>query len=242
MVHIKIEKLTKIYGEDESLVRALDNISLQVEDNEFVVFMGPSGAGKSTLINLLAGLDNPTRGKVYMGEKVISSLSDSEKCDMRRHVIGIVFQFFNLHPGLTVRENIELPLVIAGIPKKERPEKVDKVLNLTDMDKRQNHYPFEISGGEQQRTAIARALVMNPSVLLCDEPTGDLDSENGQKIIDLLHDLNYIEGLTVVEVTHDESMLRLGDRLIQMEDGRIINNVILENKDQIPKYDYLNSS
>ncbi|MHA1450262.1 MAG: ABC transporter ATP-binding protein, partial [Candidatus Hodarchaeales archaeon] len=160
----------------------------------------------------MAGLDTPTNGKITIGESDIVKLSDSERCDLRRHEIGIVFQFFNLHPGLTVAENVELPLVIAGVPKKERPEKIDHVLDAVGMAKRRNHYPYELSGGEQQRTTIARSLVMNPSLILADEPTGDLDSENGSKIIDLLHELCENEGVTIIQVTHDETMLRVGDR------------------------------
>ncbi|MHA2295784.1 MAG: ABC transporter ATP-binding protein [Candidatus Hodarchaeales archaeon] len=242
MIRVKVENLDKVFGEGETQVRALNDVNFSIDEKEYVVFMGPSGAGKSTLINLLAGLDTPTEGIVKINGSDLSSMSDSSKCDMRRYEIGIVFQFFNLHPGLTVHENIELPLVIAGISKKERPEKIKRVLKLTSLENRQKHYPFELSGGEQQRTAIARALVMKPSVLLCDEPTGDLDSENGQKIIDLLHYLNLEEDVTIIEVTHDESMLRLGDRLIQMEDGMIINDIILDNGDQIPKYEYLNNN
>ncbi|MHA2297542.1 MAG: ABC transporter ATP-binding protein [Candidatus Hodarchaeales archaeon] len=241
MTHIKVDNLVKTYGEGSSLVHALNDISFEIEKNEFVVCMGPSGAGKSTLIYMLAGLDIPTGGTILIGEQNVSSMSDSDKCDLRRHKIGIVFQFFNLHPGLTVSENVELPLVIAGIPKKERPTKINRVIERVSLDKRRNHYPFELSGGEQQRTTIARAMVMGPSILLCDEPTGDLDSDMGNKIIDLLHELNEKEDITVIQVTHDESMLRLGDRLIQMEDGKIINDLILETEKQIPKYEYLNS-
>ena len=241
MTHIKVDNLVKIYGEGGSLVYALNDIGFTVNKKEFVVFMGPSGAGKSTLIYMLAGLDAPTKGKITIDERNITKLSDSERCDLRRYDIGIVFQFFNLHPGLTVTENVELPLVIAGTPKKERPEKIDHVLEAVGMTKRKNHYPYELSGGEQQRTTIARSLVMGPSLILADEPTGDLDSENGNKIIDLLHELQEKEGVTVIQVTHDETMLRVGDRLIQMEDGKIINDILLESLDQVPKYDFLSN-
>lgn len=240
MVNVTVENLVKIYGEGDSLVNALNGINFETKNDEFIVCMGPSGAGKSTLIYMLAGLDSPTRGTIYIDEEEVTSMTDSTKCDLRRYKIGIIFQFFNLHPGLTVCENVQLPLVIAGIPKKEHQVKIERVLNLVDLDKRRNHYPYELSGGEQQRTTIARALVMEPSLLLADEPTGDLDSENGHKIIDLLHELAEKQRVTVIEVTHDESMLRLGDRLIQMADGKIINDFVLESEEQIPKYESLN--
>ncbi|MFX0172594.1 MAG: ABC transporter ATP-binding protein [Candidatus Hodarchaeota archaeon] len=233
MKQIIVEHLVKTFQEGDSQICALNDISFNVEQKEFVVFMGPSGAGKSTLINILAGLDVPSHGSVYINNKLISSMSDSAKCDLRRYEIGIVFQFFNLHPKLSVAENIELPLVIAEIPKKERPDKIDRVIELLNLTKRSNHFPYELSGGEKQRTAIARALVMNPSILLADEPTGDLDSESGTQIVDILHELNMKEMVTIIEVTHDEAMLRPKDRLIQMEDGKIINDQVFTSKDQI---------
>lgn len=228
MTAIKVEHLSKSFQEGDTQISALEDISFQVEPQEFVVFMGPSGAGKSTLINILAGLDFPTQGSVYINQKLVSSMSDSETCDLRRYELGIVFQFFNLHPKLSVAENIELPLVIAEIPKKERPAKIARVMEPLNLTKRANHFPYELSGGEQQRTAIARALVMEPLILLADEPTGDLDSENGMQIISLLHELNIKEKVTVIEVTHDEAMLRSGDRLIQMEDGKILTDQVVE--------------
>lgn len=241
-IAVKVDGLTRTYKSGKSHLNAVDNLNFVIKENEFVVFMGPSGAGKSTLINLLAALEKPNKGTILFTDKDITKMSDSGKCDLRRYDLGIVFQFFNLHPGLTVSENIELPLVIAGTSKKNREEKINKVLNLLDMKKRKQHYPYELSGGEQQRTAIARALVMNPKVLLCDEPTGDLDSENGQKVIDLLHNLNKEEKITVIQVTHDESMLRIGDRLIQMEDGKVIGDKILRSEDDFPKYDFFNNN
>lgn len=231
MEHIKINRLTKIYGEDNSQIHALNEIELIINRLEYVVYMGPSGAGKSTLIHLLAGLDSPSGGDIYINDKNLTSMSDNKKCDLRREEIGIVFQFFNLNPHLTVSENIELPQIIANIPKGKRKPQIDRVLKLLDIEKRKNHYPFELSGGERQRTAIARALVMGPSLLLADEPTGDLDFESGSRIIDILHQLNKDENLTVIQVTHDEIMLRPGDRLINMEDGKIISDQILNNSD-----------
>ena len=221
---IKLTNVIKTFGEEELAVHALNNINLHIIRNEYVVVMGPSGAGKSTLINILAGLDDPSSGSVFIKGELISSFSDSARCDLRRTEIGIIFQFFNLHPRLTVSENIELPLVIAEVPKKLRFTRITRVLDLLGLHKRRNHYPFELSGGERQRTAIARALVMKPSILLADEPTGDLDSETGENIIDLLHEISEKEEVTVIQVTHDEEMLRVGDRLIQLEDGKIISD------------------
>lgn len=230
MTLIEVGHAIKTFNQGSSQVHALNDVNFSVEKGEFIVIMGPSGAGKSTLINILAGLDFPSKGSVLINGRLMSSMSDSEVCDLRRFEIGIVFQFFNLHPRLSVAENIELPMVIAEIPKKNRPKAVNRVLTLMNLSKRINHYPFELSGGERQRTAIARALVMNPPILLADEPTGDLDSENGTQIIDLLHKMNEIEGVTVVQVTHDEEMLRSGDRVIQMEDGKIISDQTMDNR------------
>lgn len=241
MTIIEVKNIVKSFGAGNTLVSALNNISFNIAKGEYVTFMGPSGAGKSTLINILAGLGIVDTGKVLIDDKNLSKMSDNEKCDLRRHQVGIVFQFFNLHPGLTVAENIQLPLVIASVKKKKHEEMIDHAIDLVGIKKQRNYYPFELSGGEQQRTAIARALVMKPDILLADEPTGDLDSEHGLKIIELLHELNKKENLTVIQVTHDESMLMINDRLIQMQDGKIIKDIIVKTEEDLPKYDFFNN-
>lgn len=228
MAVVKVKHLSKTFGKAETLVNALKDINFTVNKNEYVVFMGPSGAGKSTLLNILAGLEESTRGSVVINGLDMTDLPDGAKSDLRREKIAIILQFFNLLQHLTVEENIELPLMLNNIPKKKRRTFIDHVLHLTGIAAKRDNFPGELSGGEQQRTAIARTLVMKPALLLADEPTGNLDSENGQKIIDLLHDLNKKEQLTVIQVTHDESMIRSGDRLIIIEDGLIESDNIIE--------------
>jgi len=234
MTLVRIEKLIKTFGSNESQINALNDLTLAINQGDYVVFMGPSGAGKSTLLHIITGLERPTSGCVIIEDQILGNLPDSKLCDLRREKFGIILQFFNLHPHLTVTDNIELPLMIADVPKPQRNKKINQVLELVGISKRRNHYPDELSGGEQQRVAIARALVMNPKLLIADEPTGNLDSKNGQNIIDLLHVLHEAKQITVVQVTHDASIVRLGDRLIQMQDGVIISDQLIDNLDQIP--------
>ncbi|MFX0172590.1 MAG: ABC transporter ATP-binding protein [Candidatus Hodarchaeota archaeon] len=238
MVLVKIENLSKTFGQNETLIYALKDLMLTINRGEYVVFMGPSGAGKSTLLHVITGLESPTKGIIFIEDKNLDAMSDAEKCDLRREKFGIILQFFNLHPQLTVAENIELPLMILGVPKSQRKKRIENALELVAMSKRRNHYPKEISVGEQQRIAIARALIMNPKILIADEPTGNLDYENSQKIIELLHTLQEKKQLTVIQVTHDASMVHLGDRLIQMEDGKIINDQLIDNIEKVPNYDF----
>jgi putative ABC transport system ATP-binding protein len=237
MTLIKIKDLNKTFGQNETLIYALKDLTLSLNRGEYVVLMGPSGAGKSTLLHVLTGLEIPTNGFVTIEDKNLYELSDAERCDLRREKFGIILQFFNLHPQLTVAENIELPLMITGFPKSQRKNRIDQTLELVAMSPRRYHYPDEISVGEQQRIAIARALILNPKILVADEPTGNLDSENSQKIIELLHMLQEKKHVTVIQVTHDASTIRLGDRLIQMEDGKIISDQLIDNIEKIPNYD-----
>lgn len=231
MAIVEIIHIKKTFGESNSTIHALVDIDLKIDSGEFIVIMGPSGAGKSTLISLMGALDDPTSGKIFIKGKEITSFNDSQKCDFRKKNLGIIFQFFSLHPNLTVSQNVELPLMLANIPKKDREKRISHVLELTYMTHRKHHFPDELSGGEQQRVAISRSLVLDPIIILADEPTGNLDFDNAQSVIDLLHELNTTKRQTVLVVTHDHTLLRSGDRVIQMEDGKIIDDKIMDQKD-----------
>ena len=208
-------------------IDALNNINLTVFPEEFVMVMGPSGSGKSTLLNVMAGLEKPSAGIVRIHQEDLATLSDRELCEIRRHKLGFIFQFFNLHPILTAMENVELPMLISGIKRKYREPRALELLRLTDLEKRKHHRPHELSGGEKQRVGIARSLANDPDIILADEPTGDLDSAKGREIMDLIESLNKTQGKTIICVTHDENMLKHGMRLIKMEDGRIISDIYL---------------
>ena len=187
---------------------------------------------------MIAGLLEPNTGIITFGKRPFSKLSIDDRAKFRRNNIGIVYQFYNLHPLLNLKENLELPFVMAGIPKKFRKERIERVLKLTELENRQENFPEELSGGEKQRTAIARALVLKPQMILCDEPTGNLDTAWGVQIIDFLHEINKVEGITILMITHDESLLRINDRIIQLEDGEVINDFIMLNEHQRPVYDF----
>jgi putative ABC transport system ATP-binding protein len=187
-----------------------------------MAIMGPSGSGKSTLLNMIGALDKPTSGKVYIKGFDLSTLNDNQLAELRNREIGFVFQFFNLIPRMDAFANVELPMAIAGMVRKERKERAAKLLNLVGLGDRMKHKPSELSGGEQQRVAVARALVNGPSVLLCDEVTGNLDSKTGDSIIQLLRSLNKEEGKTFVLITHDPVVAQSTERLIQLHDGRIV--------------------
>ncbi len=223
---IKLENVVRKYYVGSSTIHALDGVNLTVYPGEFVVIMGPSGSGKSTLLNVIAGLEKPTSGKVYIKGQDLTKLSDDELADIRRHLLGFIFQFFNLHPSLTALENVELPMLIAGVPKKQRTPRAMELLKLVHLEERANHYPHELSGGEKQRVGIARALANDPPLILGDEPTGDLDSATGKEIIDYLIKLNREQGKTLVIVTHDESFVDpTVMRLLRMEDGQIMEDI-----------------
>lgn len=224
---IEMEAVSQRYTVGTHTVDALNSISIAVYQNEFVMVMGPSGSGKSTLLNVLAGLERPSAGIVQIDGADLTALSDKERSLLRRHKLGFVFQFFNLHPVLSAQENIELPMLIAGIKRKKREVRALELLDLVNLEKRKDHLPHELSGGEKQRVGIARALANDPEVILADEPTGDLDSVIGQEIMHLLQQLNKEQGKTIICVTHDEEMLEPGMRLIKMEDGRIVEDSYL---------------
>ena len=218
---IKAVNLTKVFRTESVETTALNGINLEINQGEFLAIMGPSGCGKSTLLNLLGLLDNPTSGELwFMGEEV-SRYTENNRTDLRNGNLGFVFQSFNLIDELTVFENVELPLLYAGVSTKERVTRVNAALDRMQIAHRSEHYPQQLSGGQQQRVAIARAIVTNPKVVLADEPTGNLDSVNGSEVMNLLLELNK-EGSTVVMVTHSEENARMAGRLIRMMDGNIL--------------------
>ena len=218
---IKAIGLTKIFRTESVQTIALNEISIDISEGEFVAIMGPSGCGKSTLLNILGLLDNPTSGELWFIGKEVSRYSENDRTDMRNGNIGFVFQSFNLIDELTVFENVELPLLYAGVPVRERVDRVNKALERMQIGHRTEHYPQQLSGGQQQRVAIARAIVTNPKIILADEPTGNLDSTNGNEVMLLLKELNK-DGATVVMVSHSEENAREAGRIVRMMDGCIL--------------------
>ena len=218
---IKAIGLTKIFRTESVQTIALNEISIDISEGEFVAIMGPSGCGKSTLLNILGLLDNPTSGELWFIGKEVSRYSENDRTDMRNGNIGFVFQSFNLIDELTVFENVELPLLYAGVPVRERVDRENKALERMQISHRTEHYPQQLSGGQQQRVAIARAIVTNPKIILADEPTGNLDSTNGNEVMLLLKELNK-DGATVVMVTHSEENAREAGRIVRMMDGCIL--------------------
>ncbi|GHT62088.1 phosphonate ABC transporter ATP-binding protein [Bacteroidia bacterium] len=221
---LKIENLTKVFRTEEVETTALNNVSLQVEKGEFVAIMGPSGCGKSTLLNILGLLDNPTQGKYFLDGKEVGSLKEKNRTQERKGKIGFVFQSFNLIEEMNVFENVELPLVYMKIPKAERKQRVEAALRRMNISHRAQHFPNQLSGGQQQRVAIARAVVANPKLILADEPTGNLDSKNGNEVMTLLSELNK-EGTTIVMVTHSLHDSSFAHKTINLFDGEIVTEV-----------------
>jgi putative ABC transport system ATP-binding protein len=214
--------LVKEYPQGDTALRVLDKVNLTVTEAEFMAVMGPSGSGKSTLLNMIGALDKPTSGKVFIKGTDLSTLSDNQLAELRNREIGFVFQFFNLVSRMSALGNVELPMAIAGLPRSERKGRATEILEMVGLGRRMDHKPTELSGGEQQRVAIARALVNDPSVLLCDEVTGNLDSKTGDDIMHLLRDLNKEQRKTFVLITHDPVVAQSTDRLIQLHDGAIV--------------------
>ncbi|NOR13487.1 MAG: ATP-binding cassette domain-containing protein [Candidatus Aminicenantes bacterium] len=217
---IQVENLTKVYQLGKQEVRALSGVTFRILPNEFVAIMGPSGSGKSTLLNLIGCLDTPTEGEYYLSGKLVSSLSENELAYIRNSEIGFIFQVFNLLPRATAFHNVELPIIYKGEGKRERALKAQRALEMVEMEHRMHHRPSELSGGERQRVAIARALVNNPSLLLADEPTGNLDSKTGQEILNLFHRI-HSQGNTIIIVTHDMDIAQQAQRIIFIRDGMI---------------------
>ncbi len=222
---LKVEHLSKIYGQGENEVRALDDVSFSVEKGQFVAIIGPSGSGKSTLLHILGGVDRPTSGKVWLEGQDVFAQNEEQLAIFRRRQVGLIYQFYNLIPVLDVTENITLPVLLDGRKVNgERLEKLLETLNLTD---RAHHLPNQLSGGQQQRVSIGRALMNAPAVVLADEPTGNLDSKNSQEIVELLKKSNREYGQTLIVITHDESIALQADRLLAIEDGHIVRDEVI---------------
>lgn len=226
---LEVKNLSKIYGKDETKVVALDNVSFSVEQGEFVAIIGPSGSGKSTLLHILGGVDVATKGSVIINGTDISALDETNLAIFRRRQIGLIYQFYNLIPILTVEENITLPLLLDG--RKPNKKLIDSLVHTLGLEERLNHLPSQLSGGQQQRVSIGRALVNNPALMLADEPTGNLDSENTKEIISLLKKFNQENNQTLIVITHDERIALAADRVIAIEDGKI-------TRDEVNKFEH----
>ena len=220
---LKVENLTKTYGSGENLVHAVDDVSFSVEKGEFVAIVGASGSGKSTLLHLIGGVDRPTSGKIFVDGNDISKMNDDKLAVFRRRQVGIVYQFYNLIPILTVEENITLPCDLDG--RGVDRERLEKILDSFGLRARRKHLPNQLSGGQQQRTSIARALINNPSLVLADEPTGNLDSKSSEEVMSMLKMCNQSYGQTVIMITHNLDIAKQADRIITISDGKIVEEV-----------------
>ena len=222
---LRVENLTKVYGEGSNQVKALDNVSFTVDKGEFVAVVGASGSGKSTLIHLIGGVDKPDGGKVIVGGTDVYAQKEEELAIFRRRQIGLIYQFYNLIPVLTVEENMTLPVLMDG--RKVNEERLEELLNLLKLKKRRKHLPNQLSGGQQQRVSVGRALMNAPTLVLADEPTGNLDSENSKEIMKLLRYSNRTYDQTLIVITHDENIALQADRIISLEDGRIVRDEVI---------------
>ena len=216
---IRIENLEKVYHRDQIEIPVLMGLNLNIPEGEYVALMGPSGSGKTTLLNLIAGIDQPTRGRIVVGGRDIATMSQTELAHWRSHTIGFIFQLYNLLPVLTAFENVELPLLLTRLKKAERRKHVETALSIVALTDRMDHYPRQLSGGQEQRVAIARAIVSDPKILVADEPTGDLDAKSGDEILDLLRRLNEEFGKTIVMVTHDPKAASRAHRMVHLDKG-----------------------
>jgi putative ABC transport system ATP-binding protein len=221
---LEVKNLSKIYGKGDTLVKAVDDVSFTVDQGEFVAIIGPSGSGKSTLLHIIGGVDTPTEGNVIIDGTDITKLKESPLSIFRRRQIGLVYQFYNLIPILTVEENLTLPLLLDG--RKPNKEQIDYLVSNLGLGDRLKHLPNQLSGGQQQRVSIGRALANNPALLLADEPTGNLDSENSKEIVALLRKFNREHNQTVIMITHDERIAQSADRIIAIEDGKIVKDEV----------------
>lgn len=222
---LKVENLCKVYGEGENAVHALDNVSFTVERGEFVAIVGSSGSGKSTLLHLIGGVDYPTCGKVTVGDINVYAQKEEELAVFRRRQVGLIYQFYNLIPVLNVRENMTLPVLMDG--RKVNEKRLEELLELLKLKKREKHLPNQLSGGQQQRVSIGRVLLNAPALLLADEPTGNLDTENSKEIMELLRYSNTTYRQTVIVITHDENIALQADRMIALEDGKIVKDEVI---------------
>jgi putative ABC transport system ATP-binding protein len=218
---VEVQNVFKAYRRDSIEIPVLENITLSVPEGEFLALMGPSGSGKTTLLNLIAGIDRPTRGSIQVAGDEVSKLSESKLAEWRARHIGLIFQFYNLLPVLTAFENVELPLLLSPLSKKQRKEHVDTALNVVGLSDRKAHYPRQLSGGQQQRVAIARAIVADPTILLADEPTGDLDRKSASDVLDLMDQLNRDFKKTIIMVTHDPHAAEKAHVIRQLDKGEL---------------------
>lgn len=223
---LQVENLTKIYGDGDRVVKALDNISFSVDKGEFIAIIGKSGSGKSTLLHLLGGVDTPTSGNVIVDGNKLGGLNESEMAIFRRRNIGIIYQFYNLIPTLDIEENIMLPRLLDN--RKPDIDKLDSILNLTGLKDRKGHLPSQLSGGQQQRVSVGRALINDPAIILADEPTGNLDSKSSEEIVELLKIANKKYNQTLIVITHDEKIALQADRIIKIQDGKIISDEVIK--------------
>ena len=222
---LRVENLTKVYGKGENEVHALNDVSFSVNKGEFVAIIGPSGSGKSTLLHILGGVDRPTSGKVFMDNKDIYAQNEDQLAIFRRRQVGLIYQFYNLIPVLDVVENITLPVLMDG--QEVNQDRLNDLIDTLNLKNRENHLPNKLSGGQQQRVSIGRALMNAPSVVLADEPTGNLDSKNSQEIVELLKMSNQKYGQTLIVITHDENIALQADRIIAIEDGKITRDEVI---------------
>ncbi|MCR1955077.1 ABC transporter ATP-binding protein [Clostridioides mangenotii] len=223
---LRAENLTKTYGMGDTKVTALDNLNLRISKGEFVSIIGSSGSGKSTLLHMLGGVDRPTKGKIYIEDTDISSMNETKLALFRRRKVGLIYQFYNLIPTLNVEKNILLPMLLDGIEPKR--EQFDKIVKMLGLDERLNHLPNQLSGGQQQRVAIGRSLIYRPSIILADEPTGNLDRRNSEAILEMLKLSNKEYNQTILLITHDEKIALSADRVITIDDGRIVSDEVIK--------------
>lgn len=223
---LRTENLTKTYGVGDTKVTALNNLNLKINKGEFVSIIGASGSGKSTLLHMLGGVDKPTEGKIYIDDTDISSMDETKLALFRRRKVGLIYQFFNLIPTLTVEKNILLPMLLDG--RKPKREEFDKIVKMLGLNERLNHLPNQLSGGQQQRVAIARSLIYRPSIILADEPTGNLDRQNSESILEMLKVSNKEYNQTILIITHDEKIALSADRMIRIDDGKIVSDEVIK--------------
>lgn len=223
---LRTENLTKTYGMGDTKVTALNNLNLKIGKGEFVSIIGASGSGKSTLLHMLGGVDQPTKGKIYIDDIDISSMDETKLALFRRRKVGLIYQFFNLIPTLTVEKNILLPMLLDG--RKPKREEFDKIVKMLGLNERLNHLPNQLSGGQQQRVAIARSLIYRPSIILADEPTGNLDRQNSESILEMLKISNKEYNQTILIITHDEKIALSADRMIRIDDGKVVSDEVIK--------------
>ncbi|MBE5927441.1 MAG: ABC transporter ATP-binding protein [Lachnospiraceae bacterium] len=223
---VNVQNLSKVFGNKDNRNKVLDSVSFKIEKGEFVSLMGASGSGKSTLLYLIGGLDKPTEGDIFINDEDINKMKEKKLAALRRKDIGFVFQFYNLVQNLTVEENIMLPVIMDGQKEKDYKERLEKILRIIGLEDKRKALPNQLSGGQQQRVSIARAIILSPSLILADEPIGNLDSKSGKEVMDLFKSINKEEGITILQVTHSKEASEYGTRTILLKDGKIINSDI----------------